>query len=316
MQSSCRSKAPDDDQVLLRSRIAIAALLVLTFCLATMIHPTMTALHARNPRYDDPLASLMGDGRKLFANHFYVKADAYFHSGFYPSIFDNRESHQTPHMAEDAGVVEGRNTGDEEHFLGQASNWIDRHGRKHFPSVHTHLGDDSPDGHKNVEREILPWLRLSAELDPNKTETYTVAAFWLRRTGSGFEAEQFLREGLKLNPDNVEILFELGRCRFDAKDSSRARNLWELAWNRWQEQELGKPLEDQNRFLASQILIHLAVLESREANRERCLQWLERLVPLKSDPTEIQKRIVEVREGQTLGGSVLQTEPAPPAPKP
>ena len=30
----------------------------------------------------------LGDGRKLFARHFYFKADSYFHSGFYPSIFD------------------------------------------------------------------------------------------------------------------------------------------------------------------------------------------------------------------------------------
>ncbi len=50
---------------------------------------------------------LMGDSRRMFANHFFVKADAYFHSGFYPTVFDNREAFQTPHMAEDSGTVGG-----------------------------------------------------------------------------------------------------------------------------------------------------------------------------------------------------------------
>lgn len=115
--------------------------------------------------------------------------------------------------------------------MGDVANWIDGHGRKHFPSVHTHLGQDSPDVHKNAEREILPWLKFSAKLDPNKIETYTVAAYWLRRTGGDIEAEQFLREGLRANPGSAEIIFELGRCRADAKDPERARNLWELAYN-------------------------------------------------------------------------------------
>ena len=299
-----------------RPYVRFIGLFGLAFCLATIIHPVMAALQARNPRNDDPLARILGDGRKLFANHFYTKADVYFHSGFYPTIFDNQESHRTAHMAEDAGVTEGKNTGDEEHFLGEAANWIDAHGRKHFPAVHTHLGQDSPDGRKSVEREILPWLKFSATLDPNKIETYTVAAYWLRRTGSDMEAEQFLREGLRANPNSVEIIFELGRCRFDAKDPERARNLWELAWRNWQEQESSKAADDQNRFLASQILMHLAVLESREGHRDRCLQWLETLAPLKHNPAEIQKRIAEVKAGQTLGANLLQSEPAPPAPKP
>jgi hypothetical protein len=270
------------------------------FILATQIHPAMTEFQSRKPDSGDPLASILGDGRKLFANHFYVKADVYFHSGYYPTIFDNRESHQTAHMAEDAGVAEGRNTGDEEHFLGKPSDWIDAHSRKHFPSVHTHLGEDSPDGRKNAEREILPWLKFSAKLDPNKIETYTVAAYWLRRTGAELEAEAFLREGLRANPDSVEILFELGRCRWDAKDIERARNLWALAWRRWQQQELPKPVEAQNRFIAAAILMNLARLEHAAGDINQCVRCLETLLPLKQNPDEIRKRIADVKAGLPL----------------
>ena len=56
---------------------------------------------------------------------------------------------------------------------------------------HTHLEGGN-------EREILPWLRLSAELDPQRVETYTVAAYWLRAVGKMVEAEHFLREGLRV----------------------------------------------------------------------------------------------------------------------
>jgi predicted ABC-type transport system involved in lysophospholipase L1 biosynthesis ATPase subunit len=58
-------------------------------------------------------------------NHFFVKADAYFHSGFYPTVYDNNEAFQTPHMAEDTGGVKGQNQGDESTFLGKPRDWID-----------------------------------------------------------------------------------------------------------------------------------------------------------------------------------------------
>ena len=61
-------------------------------------------------------------------------------------------------------------------FLGPPRDWIERFGRHFIITEHTHL-----QGAK--EREILPWLRISAELDPQKIETYTVAAYWLRDLG-------------------------------------------------------------------------------------------------------------------------------------
>ena len=38
--------------------------------------------------------SLLGDSRRMFANSFYVKADEYYHSGYYPTIFDNNAAFQ------------------------------------------------------------------------------------------------------------------------------------------------------------------------------------------------------------------------------
>ncbi len=56
---------------------------------------------------------VLGDSRRMFANEFYVKADEYYHSGYYPTIFDDNAAFQTAHMAEDTGAVNSKNHGDE-----------------------------------------------------------------------------------------------------------------------------------------------------------------------------------------------------------
>ncbi|MBI1839936.1 MAG: hypothetical protein HYR88_03665 [Verrucomicrobia bacterium] len=268
------------------------------FTLALFVHPPIYEFQGRRPGADDVLARVLGDGRRLFANHCYLKADAYYHSGYYPTIFDDQQGHQTAHMAADAGVVQEQNTGEEGQFLGAVTDWIDGHSRKHFPSSHSHLDEDAPGGKgAGVEREILPWLELSANLDPQWVENYTVGAFWLRKLGKQAEAERFVRLGLESNPGNVELLFELGRCRFDAADLERARNIWEQGWVRWRAREEGRPAAEQNRFTATQLLLHLALVESRLGRREKCVEWLTRALPIAASPDQIKKRIEEVRGG-------------------
>src|SRR6185436_17114895 len=127
----------------------------------------------------NPLDVFIGEGQKMFAAHFYRKADVYFHRGGYPTIFDNAESYKTSHVAEDAGATASENKGDEHSFLAQPLDIIDRFSRSFFPSQHTELGEDFPGARtaanqdeKNAEvREILPWLRVAAALDPDAPET-------------------------------------------------------------------------------------------------------------------------------------------------
>ena len=160
-----------------------------------------------------------GDSSRIFANDFYVKADAYYHSGFYPTIFDNNEAFKTSHLAEDTGAVASRNKGEETEFLGEPRDWIDAFSRHFIPNRHTHLdaGGPSDDLSDSSEvREILPWLKLSTELDPDNIQTYTVSAYWLRRIGKIAEAKQVLHEGLRHNPGNYHILFELGRLFYES----------------------------------------------------------------------------------------------------
>ena len=106
----------------------------------------------------------------------FVKADAYYHSGYYPTIFDNNEAFKTPHMAEDTGAVASHNQGEETSFMGPPRDWIDAFGRHFIPNRHTHLDEGGPTddlSSSSKVREILPWLKLSAELDPENIKTYT-----------------------------------------------------------------------------------------------------------------------------------------------
>jgi tetratricopeptide (TPR) repeat protein len=270
------------------SRAILLLLLLVTasFTLATLMQSQALNTPGR-PQSDSVWNLFLGESRRLFANHFYVKADVYFHSGFYPSVFDQaREAKEKEnHIAaaqhgqhEEPDHEEGMN------FLGAPTDWIDRFGRHFVVTEHTHLeGGDI--------REILPWLAISAELDPQKIETYTVASYWLRRQlGKADEAEQFLRQGLRANPDSCEILFELGRLYYENRhDATRARNIWHLALHRWEEKE-GKQKEPDFVGL-DKITVDLAHLEEEQGNYAEAIRWFERTKEHSPNPDEVQSQI-------------------------
>ena len=221
---------------------------------------------------------LFGEGRRMFANHFAVKADVYLHSGFYPSIFDQAAQQQTSEADHEshaeAHAEEHGHDHDHDHseghecpechkcnstFMGEPRDWLEKLGRNFMVTEHTHLEGGS-------EREILPWLKLSAQLDPQRIETYTVASYWLsEHLNQPEEAEKFLREGLRANPQSYEILLDLGRLyeqRFHQPE--RARGVWRLALRRWDETEAGKDKPD--KIGRSSILSNLAESELKSRN--------------------------------------------------
>src|SRR5436190_23398918 len=111
-------------------------LLAIAFSLSTWLEPRFQVWAGSRTKSSDILSVALGDSRRLFAKHFYVKADAYFHSGYYPTIFDSHETSGKLHMAHEQA-------GHEEHeaaqFLGPPLDWIDRFGRHFYPSKHHHL---------------------------------------------------------------------------------------------------------------------------------------------------------------------------------
>ena len=83
----------------MRALVLVLVLLWLTaFCLAVDLEPRHRALNSQFNRPTDPFSLLLGDSRRLFAKHLYAKADAYFHGGYYPSIYDLAQQRSDPAM--------------------------------------------------------------------------------------------------------------------------------------------------------------------------------------------------------------------------
>ncbi len=268
--------------------LVLMLLVSVCFSLATVLQPRTLAWRSRRDS-GGILKTLLGDGRKLFASQFFVKADVAFHSGYYPSVFDQAQAPKdSTHMTAKEGSAEEEEHEKAMNFLGPPRDWIERFGRHFFITQHTHLEGGS-------EREILPWLKLSAELDPQRVDTYTVAAFWLRDLGKVKEAEQFLREGLRNNPTSYELLFELGRLyKENYHDLNRARNVWELALRRWSETESTKKEPDLIGFHS--IAINLGRLEEQAGNYARAIECLKMAVKVSPSPEALQEQITELEQ--------------------
>jgi tetratricopeptide (TPR) repeat protein len=285
------------------SYLVLALLVTVCFTVATTTQPR--ALNwSKRAQADTMLKALLGDTRRSFSGYFYRQADVAFHSGYYPSVFDRREEAASTGDGHDAHDHENHGHGephvhtedcDHEHdahvaerTAGPARDWIERFGRHFRHTEHTELS-----GQKT--REILPWLRLSAELDPQNVQTYIVAAFWLRsELGKVEEAEQFLRDGLRANPRSYEILFALGRLKYENRyDATGARNLWEVALRRWQEQEQGK--DDPDISALREIALNLARLEEEQGSLTRAIHHLELAKKISPQPEAVQKWIDELK---------------------
>jgi tetratricopeptide (TPR) repeat protein len=235
------------------------------------------------------LKVLLGDSRRLLADQFLEQADVSFHSGFYPSIFDERRPPKdTAHMTSKEGSPEAEAHEEKMNFMGPPRDVIERFGRNFLITEHTHL-----EGGK--EREILPWLRISADLDPHRVDTYTVASYWLRNLGKVAEAEQFLREGIRNNPQSYELWYELGLLYDDNRhDPFRARNAWQLAMRYWQQSEPSKT--DPDRIGWEKIVVRLANLEENEGNLQRAIDYLKMVVEHSPSPEALRQRISELEQ--------------------
>ena len=266
----------------------LVGLLALAFTLATGLALTTDNWSSR-AKSDNLFGMLFGDGRKQFANHFFTMADVYFHSGYYPSIFDKNSGEEKEIISASHGKKESEEDEKNEDFLGQPKDWIDAFGRNFRITQHTHLENHN-------EREILPWLRLAADLDPQKIETYTVGAFFLREhLGRADQAEAFLREGLRNNPDSCEILFELGRVYHDGNhDAERARNVWLLGIKKFFLRPPDQQKED--KLIFEGLVVNLAHLEDEAGNYGAAINWLQAAQKVSPAPGALQKQIDELQK--------------------
>jgi tetratricopeptide (TPR) repeat protein len=274
-----------DDMRKVSPLLLVAALVALAFTLATCLETPAEKWNQR-AKSDNAFGVLFGEGRKLFANQFFTMADVYFHSGYYPSIFDEKSGEEKEIISASHGRKETEEEEKNEDFLGKPKDWIDAFGRQFKITEHTHLE------HQN-EREILPWLRIAADLDPNQVETYTVGAYFLsEHLGRPEQAEAFLREGLRNNPGNPEILFELGRIYHESyHDLNRARNVWKLGVNQCLALKPEDGMEKKNKVMFDKLAVNLARLEDEAGNYAQAIEWFRTAQKVSPDPAALQLQI-------------------------
>jgi hypothetical protein len=289
--------------------LLLIALFILCFGLGAVVQPRFQAIENVAGQSNNFFILIFGDSSRIFANAAFIKADAYYHSGYYPTIFDNNEAFKTPHMAEDTGAVASHNEGEETAFMGPPRDWLDAFARRFIPNRHTHLDEGGPSDDLSTSsevREILPWLDLATEMNPKDIRTYLVISYWLRTSLNQVpEAEHVLRGGLRSNPHDPQLLFELGRIYFDNyHEPDRARSIWEAGLRGWALEKPDVPqserlsLDNSNfddRFVFEQLQVHLAQLEGSLGHSDAAIAHLQQaeLASPKSD--ELQKMIDELK---------------------
>src|SRR5690349_6654629 len=114
--------------------LSLTLLTTLAASLSTTLEPWFQNWQGNRAESGNLLQVALGDSRRMFSQHFFMKADAYFHSGLYATIFDQN----TGPNGHPAHCEEGEKVA----FLGEPRDWIDRFSRHFYPTIHKHLGND------------------------------------------------------------------------------------------------------------------------------------------------------------------------------
>jgi tetratricopeptide (TPR) repeat protein len=290
---------------MVRARLILILLLVICFSLAAWLEPRHEARVNQGVETGSTLAGLLGEARQTVADIFYVQADVYFHSGYYPTIFD--QARQKEVSESDVSHPEETNAPPEEGFLGPPQDWIDRFSRHFRPARHTHLGG------QNVA-EMLPWMQLSADLDPHRIQTYIVTSYFLRNyLGKLDDAKAFLHAGLRANPDSPELKYELGRLYYENyKDLPHAKNVWLSAVNSWYKVEGPKPEKtptgegQRDTYMLGKIYDSLANEELQAGRTSEAIAYFQQSKTNSPFPFRVQQRIDDLEALRRSGGATNQ----------
>lgn len=299
------------------------------FTSATLMEAEFSTVRAAQGN-QGAFTKLLGDGRRLFSGQAVAMADVYLHSGFYPSIFDNVEAkgakaiedtdesndHSEHKHDEHGNCVHEEKHSEHEHdehgncqhgghvssaedahekamsFMGKPRDPLDALIRNFRVTQHSHLENGE-------EREVIPWLKLAIELDPQAIETYAVTSFWLRKNLKRVEdARDVLREGIRNNPTSFELLFAMGLIyEQDDKNDEKARNIWLAAKRFWEEQSAEAKEASLDSY--GKITVNLAHLEREAGNLNLAIKYYELTKLTSPQPQVIQKQIDEIKSKMT-----------------
>ena len=146
---------------------------------------------------------------------------------------------------------------------------------------HVHLEGDQL-------KEIVPWLYYAAKTDPHNVLAYTLTGYYLTfKLDKTDEAIEFLREGIKNNPDSWQVYAEMGVIYFQKlEDYAKAVRYLETA-----KKLLDKSPHD--KFQERYVLTFLAESYEDLGQKDKALPLYKRLHELFPDAEAFQKKVGE-----------------------
>ena len=206
-----------------------------------------------------PVVALLGEFRAGISYILFLKTEQYLHSGIrYRPLSEKEkqlgrqeihhesslpEHEEARHNSAVTDHVHDEDDPDHDHSHEHSSGHT--HGAQMVPppdwdhrgifgkidrAIHPYEAEGQEMEHGEV-KQMLPWYRLVTYANPRFAKAYVIGAFVISRFGDREdEAEEFLREGLRMNPDSIEIKEALARHFFHRKRNPvRAKPLFQSA---------------------------------------------------------------------------------------
>ena len=294
----------------LSSAVAALALLAMTAGLRPALSPARIwqADHigeaAREQANESAFAVILGELRASAADLMWVKTERYLHNGvaFAPHV-DADALARTGEVAHTHG--HGHSDHDHDHeaplIPPPERDWRGFIGTLHR-RVHPWQDVNEPHAHAPGD-QLLPWYRLLTLSNPRHWRGYMIGAWWLSRPGeeggSLAEAEAFIDEGIRNNPEVFQLHLMRGRILLAADRPAEAVESFdraaELGWAarpagespRWGDSEE----EDFAAALRYSVLVPWRRLDDPDAARRALARALQRLpddTPLRNLERELE----------------------------
>ncbi|MFC1498010.1 tetratricopeptide repeat protein [Verrucomicrobiota bacterium] len=239
--------------------LGIAVMWGAAFCIACRL--TMTPVHTKNTNKQNTVGGkVFGGSRLMLGKFFFLKADEYFHKGrpyIKSQAFDNNIFHKIS--------------------------------RKIKPAGHLHLE------RYNI-KEIMPWLWLAIQSDPNNIEFYLVTTFWLAGDAKRPDiALEVLQEAQFNNPFNYEISLAKGQIFLKENKIKEAKLAFDEGIAFWPSQF--DPEGVYATYDKRTLLLYRAFICEAEGDNQNAIKALKEILKMFPEQTEWHDRIKTLEKG-------------------
>ena len=240
--------------------LLIAALWLAAFSLACRLAPAHTS--AAGQAAPSLAQTLFGDTRVAIGSHLYTQADVYFHRG-------------VPHEQERAF----------------GNDVFQRLRDEVSPGEHVHL-----EGANDI-REIMPWLDLATRANPEDSESYLVAAFWLSSAAGRHDLALTVLDRAQCNiPYAYEIQLAKGRLFLHTGRYPPARQAFDATLAYWE--KAADPTRDDHLLDKAEALLYRALLEEIDGEISAAITDLREVLRISPDRPAMQARLKQLESGQ------------------